>query len=91
MDEAILREKMVACEVPPHLHNGLINYLIHRYPAGHFLTAVLSNDLVDAVRRGDNDSRAGLSRIVCFLDGFVDRGCWGSKQRVSEWLSGRAE
>jgi hypothetical protein len=72
-------------EVPEHLIDGLVRYLVVGVIPGHFLSAVLCNDLFDACARADEKSAAGLRHIVSFLynDGVV--GCYGSPEHMQAW------
>jgi hypothetical protein len=82
--------QLIAAGVPEHLHGGLVRYLVHRLQPGHFLTAVLENDLREAMGRADEQSRAGLFQIVKFLYNDAPSICWGSPERVQQWLAERA-
>lgn len=73
--------------VPDHLRDGLIMYLRHGCPPGHFLHAVLSNNLVESISRADNESERGLGNVVRFLYNFAPSAAWGSHDRVIKWLS----
>lgn len=81
-----LRRRLVECDVPEHLHKGLIEYVAARRPVGSFLTACLSNDLLDAAVRADDVSRPRLYTIAFFLLNYVTLQSWGSRQRVAAWL-----
>ncbi len=81
---------MQSAGVPEHLQGGLMRYLVHRIPPGHFLTAVLSNDLKEAMGRADEASRAGLYQIVSFLYNDAPAPCWGTPGKVWAWLNGEA-
>lgn len=76
-------------KVPIGLHAGLVNYIEHHRQPGSFLLAVLENNLVGALRRGDDVSRASLQDIVAFLFFDAPAYCWGSKDRVTAWLAAR--
>jgi len=78
--------KMQDLGVPEHLQDGLNLYLHDHLHVGHFLTAVLSNDLTEAVARGDDRSLAGLQAVVRYLYNYAPREAWGSKERVNAWL-----
>lgn len=71
--------------VPFHLQDGLIHHCLHGRMTGSFLTAVMENDLLEAVCRGDQESIAGLKDIVQFLYNYSPPGCWGSPAKVKEW------
>lgn len=72
--------------VPGHLHGGLVRYLVYRLAPGHFLTAVLANDLREAISRADTDSEAGLGHLVRFLYNDAPALAWGSPAKVEAWL-----
>ena len=74
-------------EVPEHLRDGLLRYVRYHQPPGHFLRAVLSNDLKEAFGRADEQSRAGMFAIVRWLYNDAPSICWGSPQLVKDWLA----
>ena len=86
---AALEQDMLTRGVPEHLVSGLALYLVARLPPGHFLTAVLSNDLREAIGHGDAASIAGLKPLVVYLFNRVRGDAWGSAQKVTDWLSGK--
>jgi hypothetical protein len=60
--------------------------------AGHFVTAVMSNSLSDAIARADEECVAALKPIVQYIYNKCPGACWGSPQKVKEWRkSGGAE
>ena len=72
--------------VPQALQSGLAHYCAARRPMGSFLTAVVSNDLYEAIARADQDSRLGLANVVFFLYNYAPGECWGSPEKVAAWL-----
>lgn len=54
---------------------------------GSFLTAVLSNDLLEACRRADERNRVALYWIVGWLHDNAPALSWGSAETVSNWLA----
>ena len=72
--------------VPEHLRGGVKRYLEHGVPPGDFLTAVLENNLMEAVGRADEHSLAGLKGLCSFLYCDVPRLCRGSSERVEQWI-----
>jgi hypothetical protein len=79
--------RMVECNVPDHLHEGLIEYLAARRPVGHFLTAVLSNDLTETAIRADPYVRPYIADVVTFLLNYAPADAWGDEKRVAAWLA----
>lgn len=62
--------------------NALNAYIIHGHPVGHFLTAVLENNLRDAVKRADSEALRNLPAYVGYLHNVADSRCWGSPEKV---------
>lgn len=85
-------EERIAQEVnydllPGHLREGLKRYVEKGSPVGHFLTACLSNSLIDAVGRADQTNREHLVGIVQFLWNELPLECYGSKEKVGQWIA----
>lgn len=72
--------------VPTYMHDGLLAYLEHGFRPGHFLTAVLSNDLRGAFEHADQENTANVGAYVAFLYNHADSRCWGSKEKVEKWI-----
>lgn len=51
-------------KIPPLVMAGMKRYVENRVKPGHFLTAVIQNDLGQAVGKADLDSYAALKEIV---------------------------
>lgn len=73
--------------LPEHLRGGLEGYIEEKRPVGHFLTAVLTNDLFEAMSRADATSRAYLPSICEWIYNEAPSSCWGSPEKVTAWLS----
>lgn len=65
---------------------GLERYL-HGMPPGHFLRAVLENDLFEAVGRADEGSAGAIPAICRYIYNNMPANCWGSKVAVDAWLA----
>lgn len=88
--EALYAESLIASFVPPSLHLGLVAYLAHHIAPGSFLRAVLENDLIEAVRRADPESQAGLHALVRWLLEEAPVRAWTSPEDVQQWIQLRA-
>ena len=67
---------------------GLIEYVEFHQQPGHFLTAVLSNNLFDACAHGDSIHVTCLSSLVDFIYNYVvPSNCYGTPERVHQWLN----
>ena len=62
-------------------------YIEEGFMCGHFLTALFSNDLVGVYSRGDKANTEAMKKWVTFLFNYAPASCWGSKQRVKDWIS----
>lgn len=56
---------------------------------GHFLAAVLANNLMEAMGRADDESVGDLKAITMFIYNDVPSMCIGSKEEVNAWLNGK--
>lgn len=72
-----------------YMANGLNMYFEHRIAPGGFMIAVLSNDLIGACHRVDDENRQALWAWVKWLYNYAPQGSWGSEQAVSRWLAGK--
>jgi len=71
---------------PDQVRRSLEFYAREGRPLGGFLTAVVSNDLIDAVRRADPTNTVALSDIVAYVEYRLPGACRGSRANVAEWL-----
>jgi hypothetical protein len=71
--------------IPAPTMAALLRYVNKGYMPGHFLTAVLTNDLFGAVGRADVDNIVALPEIVKFVYNEVPSNAWGSKETVQEY------
>ena len=72
-------------KLPHGLRDGMQRYIENGSQVGHFLTAVLSNDLVGAVNRADDKNAKLLPEIARWLWNEAPGNCWGDANRVQEW------
>lgn len=85
--ETLYRREMQARDVPEQLHDGLVRYLVHHIPTGHFLLAILASDVPEALRRADPICQRGLSALYLFLFQVAPGNSWGDYTTVREWLA----
>lgn len=77
--------------IPDRMMQSLHDYCAFGHPVGHFLTAVLSNDLAEACARADEDNLRNLPAYVHYLYNEAPSTCWGSPEKVKAWLAKMAE
>jgi hypothetical protein len=72
-----------------YMVEAIQRYVEHGLQPGHFLLAVLQNDLYGACARADLVNRHRIFEIVQYLYNEVPSACWGSKEKVAAWLVGK--
>jgi hypothetical protein len=75
--------------VPEGTWEALRRYLIHGIRPGQFLQAVLSNNLIGAIARGDVKNLEGLVVLVRYLVHHAPAQAWGSPEAVAAWIAAR--
>lgn len=81
--------KMAEFGIPDYMQGGLIRYYDSRIPPGDFLTAVLSNDLMEAYNRADENNQHSMRAYVVWLYNCAPgRAGYGSYDAVKTWLNG---
>lgn len=88
MDRAQIAVLMVSYGIPEHCRDGLAGYLTGDYKhVGHFLTALLSNDLKETFARADDENQLAIQNYIGFLYSKAPSVAWGSPERVRGWLA----
>lgn len=73
-------------KLPVHGQGALERYIENGLPPGHFLTAVLTNDLFGAFNRADEENEKAVGDYVRWLYNHAPVQCWGSRDAVTNWL-----
>jgi hypothetical protein len=76
-------------EIPLLTMAGLSGWISHGIQPGGFLTAVLCNDLREAIVRADDANLAALPDIVKWVRRNAPMACWGSPQAMNHWKLSR--
>ena len=71
--------------IPARMMPSLKAWVLQGREPGHFLQAVLENDLKEAVIRADAVNKANLPAFVAFLYNECPADCWGSKEKYAAW------
>jgi hypothetical protein len=77
--------------IPEYMMESLERYINDGVPPGHFLQAVIENDLEAAVARADSNNMGQLPAYVGYLYNKAPQGCWGYKGAVKDWCDKIAE
>lgn len=73
--------------IPGHMFGAVSRYMLQGIPPGSFLTAVLSNDLMGAFDKADDENSAAMRQWCLFLYNHAPSGSHGSPQAFSNWLA----
>ena len=76
-------------EIPEYMRSGLSRYVTRGVPPGHFLCAVIDNDLAEACNRADTTNRVLLHNYICFFFNWAPGDCWGFKGAAKAWIEKR--
>jgi len=68
---------------------GLDRYAKYRITTGGFLYAILSNNLMKAMRHADAENREDIFEICQYVYDNLPVACYGSEDAVKAWLLGR--
>ena len=82
-----LRWEAEYAEIPLLMRAAIKRYLFERIKPGGFLSAVLANDLKNAVANADAANLALLPVYVRWFYNFAPVGSWGSPDNVAKWLT----
>ena len=77
--------------IPSRIIEALSDYANHGTPTGSFLAAVISNDLMDAVGRADDDNIRVLRSICGYVYNKFPRGSYGSREIYKDWIEARKD
>jgi len=86
--------KMFEYGIPEYMHGSLIRYFEKHYQPGHFLTAVLENDLMEAIARADETNVQCLKAYAMWLYNQAPgraSGAWGTPEAVAKWIANEEE
>lgn len=79
-------ESMTRYGIPEYMQGGIIRYYENRLPPGDFLTAVINNDLKEAVGRADEENRVLLHAYIMWFYNQAPGNSWGRAGAVEKWL-----
>tara|TARA_Y100000034_G_scaffold30527_1_gene37317 strand:+ start:274 stop:564 length:291 start_codon:yes stop_codon:yes gene_type:complete len=68
-----------------YLCGGLTRWVVNGIAPGHFLTAVLTNNLFEAVAHADDENIKILPDIVRWVYNHAPSSCWGTEEKMKEW------
>lgn len=75
--------------IPERMQEGLKRYVIDRLRPGNFITAVVRNDLRDAVRCADDENLPLIPLYVRWFYNVAPARCHGSHEACAAWLDNK--
>ena len=79
--------RMTTLGIPEYMHGGIIRYYEAGIPPGHFLSAVINNDLKEAFARADDTNTKCMDAYVKWFYNYAPAGSWGFAGAVEKWCS----
>jgi len=73
--------------IPDRMMPGINWYIENGIKPGDFLTAVICNDLREAVGRADDENMQNLTAFVGYFYNEAPGRCWGSPEKMKEWIA----
>ena len=72
--------------IPRRMEGGICRYVEYGIKPGDFLTAIIRNDLKEAVGRADEENMRNLPAYVAYFYNEVPSPAWGSKEKMEAWM-----
>ena len=72
--------------IPERMMGGITRYVEQGIPPGDFLTAIIENNLSEAVGRADDENIRNIPAYVAYFYNKTPSPCWGSRQAMKSWL-----
>ena len=72
--------------ITDHMLDSIQEYVRIGRPVGDFLTAVIKNDLKEAVGRADDENIRNLPAFVSYFYNEAPSNCWGSQEKLDRWI-----
>lgn len=80
-----LKEKNEIPMIPTQIIYAIQHHVLHGQHGGSFVTAVLENNLREAISYADEECLAALAEIVRYCYNNIPMRCWGSELTVKNW------
>lgn len=78
---------LLQCDIPNHMHEAILMYVLDGIEPGSFFYSVLANDFTGAVGRADHINIHHLKNYADLLYNFLPSDVWGSSVKVQDWIS----
>lgn len=81
------KDKMYDYGIPEYMHGGIVRFYENGIPPGHFLSAVIDNDLKEAFSRADDINSERMKAYVMWFYNCAPGGTWGHAGATEEWIT----
>jgi hypothetical protein len=88
-EERYLSKIALNCGVPDYMCGALVRYVFHGINPGDFLTAIICNDLFEALSCADETNINKLRAYGIFFYNHVPSACFGSAEKMEQWIISR--
>jgi hypothetical protein len=78
--------KFYRWEIPDRMMEPIRRYIENGIKPGDFLTAVIENNLSEAVGNADYENLENLQAFVGYFYNKAPAACWGSPEKVKKWI-----
>ena len=75
--------------IPAYMLRAVNRYILNGDTPGDFLTAVITNDLREAIARADDHNQVNLPAYIAYLHNEAPGQCWGSPEKMTAWIEAR--
>jgi hypothetical protein len=76
-------------KLPEKFQDGMQNYIEKGYPPGHFLSAVIQNDLSKAIGYADPESLTMIPTLCEWIFNRAPSKSWGSRIAMEKWVAAK--
>ena len=72
--------------IPERMMPGIRLYVEHGLQPGSFLSAIIQNNLSEAVGRADTENLKNIPAFVAYFYNECPNDCWGSPEKMKSWM-----
>ena len=72
--------------IPERMRGAISRYIELGIAPGDFLSAVICNNLSEAVGRADDENIELLPQYVAYFYNEAPEECWGSQEKMQAWI-----
>lgn len=73
--------------IPERMLHSIRNWIDHAVVPGQFLTAIIENNLKEAVGYADDENFRNISAYVGYFYNEAPMACWGSPENMKQWIA----